>query len=400
MKPDIMWTMGQSLYPAHFQHMQETLCLKSFTLANSFGTPGFGIVEFAFDDAFLKIGIIRIIKLTLIAVDGQVIELGTNADCNDFDLNEMKENKIDVIINASKKEIVYKFEDTNLRCVGYDIKLANDTLASYDYNIKLMELKKDLNKQWSIEENFIPATTNINLSLCKNLKKLVISTCQKVYSSYNSMTKQKEFYVKATEYKPSVAVAESILFKMKNAEAGYYTHPLYYYDQLYLLYVNIALFLNAEPGEIQPYNHSNIYILFFNLIEKINDLISLENKSVKFVKFEKIENFMRLDTLEDSILNSNNLYFVVQKKYDNQPFTIEGLKIASPSRFPILDQLAISGIMKEKVEEVPFRHYLSGSSIFYQLKLGKEWDYVIKDRAVVFKFLDEYNDIQFYLYYF
>ena len=403
MKPDIYWEMGQNLYPVHFKHLQDSLSLKSFVISNEAMMPKVGLCEFAVDDEFLAINVVRVTKFQFITIDGHLIKLNINANFCDYDLSEISAETDEVILyfNAYEQEMIYdEYEQSSLNCVSYEMKFSTEPLANALYSVKIVKLTKQLATNWTVAYDFLPVAININVIQFKQLREQINTLCNKIISNYIGMRKQKEFLQKAVEYKGVVSISHRLLFAMENASVNYLAHPIIFYYFLYELFVDISLFLNSDVYKIPPYNHYDLYACFTLLINKINELISLENQSVKFSKFIADEKYMKIDNLPEEISQVSEVYLVIQKKLETQTVAEQNIKLASPSRFPILDQLALSGVTKTQVEEVPFRHYLSGSTIFYKLELGKEWEFIAKDKAILFQRYPEYEDINFYLYYF
>ncbi|QSH41070.1 type VI secretion system baseplate subunit TssK [Lentisphaerota bacterium ZTH] len=400
MIPDIKWYMGQSLLPDHFEHLQNALSAKSFKIICSSGIPFYGITRLEVEESFLKMGIVRVTKLEMITVDGQVIQQGVNAECKDYDLSSSKENKVELYLNLSDKDILFNDDEKSFKCHGYTLSFSTkpDPTASYYY--KLLCVEKNLSQNWSISGDYLPPTISTSISLCSNLREQAGAICEKIFTSYDRMNKDKDFLLKAVDYKPVMTCAYEIKFHLRNINANNHVHPYFLYKMLHDLYIRVCLFFNVMVEDIEPYDHINIYQCFDLLIGKIEALVSHENRAVKYVKFERDEGFLTARGLEDSILYAQNLYFVVQKRSEEQPFDIEATKLSSPSRYPTINKLALSGLKKNEIEKVPFRHYLSGNCLFYQLAMGKEWDYVIKDRALTFPDKEDYKDIKFYLYYY
>ena len=401
MLPDVKWYMGQSLLPDHFEHMQNALGEKNFKVVSSGGIPLYGIVKLEVEESFLKMGIIRLIKLEMVTVDGQVIELESNAECEDYDLSECEENKVELYLNVNDKEINFSTEEEkNIKCHGYllSFDLKSDPTASSYY--KLLSVEKDLSKKWTLSGDYLPPVVSASIPLCNSLREESMNICEKVFTSYERMNKDKEFLLKAVDFKPVLTCAYDIKFHLNSIEANYHVHPFFLYQMLQWLYIRVCLFFNVIVEDIDPYDHNNIYKCYTILIGKIEELISHENRAVKYVKFEHDEGFLTAANLDDSILYAKNLYFVVQKRSMEQPFDFEEVKLSSPARYSTINKLALSGLKKTEVDKVPFRHYLSGNSLFFQLGMGKEWDYVIKERALTFPDKEAYQDIKFYLYYF
>ncbi|MCP3966194.1 MAG: type VI secretion system baseplate subunit TssK [Lentisphaerae bacterium] len=400
MIPDIKWYMGQSLLPDHFEHLQNALSAKFFKIMCSSGVPFYGVTRLEIEESFLKMGIVRVTKLEMITIDGQVIELEINAECKDYDLSSCKENKVELYLNVGDKDIAYNADEKSFKCHGYLLTFATKPDPSANYYFKLLGVEKDLSKNWSLAGDYLPPTVNASISLCSSLREQSGAICEKIFTSYDRMNKDKDFLLKAVDYKPVLTCAHDIKFHLRNIKANNQVHPFYLYNRLHELYVRVCLFFSVQVEEIDTYDHNNIYQCFDQLIGKIDDLVSHENRAVKYVKFELEEGFLTAKDLEDTILYAKNLYFVVQKRSEEQPFDIDETKLSSPSRYPTINKLALSGLKKTEVKKVPFRHYLSGNCIFYQLGMGKEWDYVIKDRALTFPDKEEYKDIKFYLYYY
>ncbi|UDQ98176.1 type VI secretion system baseplate subunit TssK [Lentisphaerota bacterium WC36G] len=403
MKPDIFWEMGQNLYPVHFKHLQDSLSLKSFIISNESMMPKVGICEFNIDDEFLAINVVRVTKFQFISIEGHLMKLNVNATFCDFDLSEIAADSDEVTLyfNAYETETNYdEYEQASLNCVGYELKFSSEPLANALYSVKILKLTKELQTNWTLAYSFLPVAININVIQFNQLRSDINTMCNQIISNYIAMRRQKEFLQKAVEYKNVVAIAHRTLFALENAAVNHMAHPMTFYFALYELFVNLSLFLNSDIYKIPPYNHYDLYSCFMLLINKINELISLENQSVKFSKFVAEEKFMKIESLPDEIADAKEVFLVIQKKIETQNVAEQNIKLASPARFPILDQLALSGVSKQLVDEVPFRHYLSGSTLFFKLELGKEWEFIVKDKAVEFQRYPEYEDVNFYLYYY
>jgi type VI secretion system protein ImpJ len=400
MIPSVKWYMGQPLLPNHFEALQDSSRLQNFQIINSSGVPYHGINRVSVENMFLNMGVVRLTELQMITGDGQVIELNSNAECNDFDLSTCKENKIDIYLNIYEKDLDYDFNNKPIRCHGYRIKSATNPDPAARYFIKLIELEKELNKTWSILDTYLPSTINLNINLCTALLNKLFEITKRVIISYDHMKKDNDFIQKAIEFRPTLYYAYTVKFNIDNIIHGNNVHPLHLYRLAYELYIRAALYFNIIPEDIPPYDHNKIFDVYNNIIFKIDELISHKNQSSNFIRFELNDKFYQSKNLSDQLLYANHLFFVIQKRSKEQQFDVSELKVTSPSRYSVIDKLALTGIKKTLIKKVPFRHYLSDNCFFYKLSLGKEWDYVIKDKAITFAANEEYKDMKFYLYYF
>jgi len=64
--------------------------------------------------------------------------------------------------------------------------------------------------------------------------------------------------------------------------------------------------------------------------------------------------------------------------------SMEGVKLASRARLPIVHSLALQGIPFRKIERPPFQHGFGSEVEFYLLREGEEWDHALREGAVAF----------------
>lgn len=400
MIPSVKWYMGQSLLPNHFEALQDSSRLQNFQIINSSGIPYYGIYKINIEKMFLKMGVIRVTELQVITVDGQFIELGTNSEYKDIDLTGFSDNKIELYLNFYDKEVDYEFKNKMIKGNGYLIRSLDRADPSAKYFLKLAEIEKDLNNSWSISANYIPSTINLNTSLCLELLSRVLEMTKKIIFNYEHMLKDSDFVLKAVEFRPTLYHAYNIKFSIDNIMSGNNIHPYHLYKLLYNLYVRAGVFFNIVPEEIKPYAHNDILSIFNELLLKIDELIAPKNQTSNFIRFTLNNKYYEVNDLSDKLLFARELFLVIQKRNNEQPFDISELKLSSPGRYSTIDKLALTGIKKTLLKKVPFRHYLSENCLFYKLSLGKEWDYVVKERSITFADNEKYKDMKFYLCYF
>ncbi|MCP4176316.1 MAG: type VI secretion system baseplate subunit TssK [bacterium] len=400
MIPSVKWYMGQPLLPNHFEALQDSSRLQNFQIINSIGIPYHGINKVSIESTFLKMEVVRVTELQIITVDGQFIDIHSNAEYRDFDLSDLSENNIELFLNIYEKDIDYDFNKNKIKCHGYIVKSSACADPSAKYFIKFIELEKELNNTWTVSNKYLPSTINMNISLCTELLNHLLEISKRIIVSYERMNKDSDFILKAVELRSTLYHAYYLKFSIENIMFGNNVHPSCLYSLLYNLYIRAALYFNITPENISPYDHTKIIEIFNTLINKVDELITHKSQSTNFIRFKLFDKFYKSLDLSDKLLYANHLFFVVQKKNKEQPFDISEVKITSPSRFSVVSKLALAGIKKTKIERVPFRHYLSENSLFFKLSLGKEWDFVIKEKAITFASDEKYKDIKFYLYYF
>jgi type VI secretion system protein ImpJ len=179
-----------------------------------------------------------------------------------------------------------------------------------------------------------------------------------------------------------VAVA-ALRARFQDLERGVDLHPFHFYDRLRDLHREVCLLDEVLPDEPPPYDHDNPVACFEPLLKEIERRVSPTPDITHHEPFVRSGDLFRLSPLPAEIAKAAECYLLVQKQNLGEAVSVSGLKMASPSRLQIVQQLVLTGVPLKHVPVPPFRHPFGPNIDFYRLVVGEEWDHALREHGLV-----------------
>jgi type VI secretion system protein ImpJ len=181
---------------------------------------------------------------------------------------------------------------------------------------------------------------------------------------------------------------------------GVSPHPYNFFDALRGFYFEVCSYLELTPdGTLPTYLHDDLGTGLWGWMELLNRAFRPEDTRLTYKPFDCREGqfiLSPLPTLEEGV--QSELYLLVRSEDPSQPPSLEGVKVASPSRLPVVRRLALRGIPFQHVPHPAFPHAFGPEISWYKLSLGEEWQYALRDNGMAFYVTPALQGTQVFLF--
>ena len=184
-----------------------------------------------------------------------------------------------------------------------------------------------------------------------------------------------------------------------NQKAGFRYHPYHLYEALKTFYVDLCLYKNANPEEVSSvYRHDDIAGSMRAVAKPIVDQIQVTKQKTPYLAFERANGLFVLETLPREARQAKEVYLLIQKTRVSEVVSLDGLKLASKARLPVVHQLSLQGIPLDKLERPPFQHGFGSEVEFFLCAEGEEWDYALREGTLAAYDTPELADVKAFLF--
>jgi type VI secretion system protein ImpJ len=391
----VRWQVGQTLLPEHFRAQDEALSAEARLQAELFGLPRTGIASLAWSEAMLAEGSLSISSLTAVLPGGFLVDVPGNAALPSFSLEATGRAEVTVFLHlledtrGTEGVPLYADEPPNVQRVLRRMQLSSE--QSVDRALTSLELasfSKNLQGAWRADVRKVPPLLLVGPNpFLNDLLGELDSLLEKVHGQLRTLLldsyQRGERLASARRTLLEVRRLQSLRADMRG---GICPHPYDFFDLLRRFYFETCCYLEQEPGETLPaYQHDDPGKGLWGWMELLNRVFRPEDTRLTYKPFESRDGqfiLSPLPSLEEGV--QNELYLLVRSEDPSQPASLEGVKVASPSRLPAVRRLALRGIPFQHVPHPSFPHAFGPEISWYKLSLGEEWQYALRDNGMAF----------------
>lgn len=401
------WQMGQTLLPEHFIAQEESLLHETHLRFRLTGVPFYGIGRLKWSEGLLSEGVLSIENISLVLPSGLLVDVPGNSKINSFNLNITGTTKVTLYLHVLGEEEVRDERESLEGEEGLLRKVRQIELSSEQSNnealeiLKFAEFQKDAEGVWTLSNSHIPpllqvGTTPFLQSTLDLLKRMLSLFHYKLMQEITATYLSGENLFNAKQCLLEVYKFQRFLV---NVEEEIHCHPYFFYEAVKNFYTGLCLYRNSTPKNISnAYQHDNLSSCLKETVVPLIEEIQLIKSKNPYVPFEKKDGLFVIHDLPKEIINASEVYFLVQKTRVNETLSIEGLKLASFSRLPVVHQLALVGVPYRKIDSPPFQHPFGAEVDFFILEEGEEWDRVLSQASLAFFDKPEFDKVKAYIY--
>jgi type VI secretion system protein ImpJ len=406
----VYWQLGQPLLPEHFFTQEEAILADSEYRFRMGGLPHHGVAELEWRNSLLDDEVLSLSKLSLKTPSGLLLAIPGNAKlASPLNLQSVGSTKVQVYCHVTKVHEVGNDMQENLgadeselisRAV-YELHLSSEAGFQGAFeSIKLIEFNKGVETNWELSKSFIPPLLLVGPSpfLRNPLKDLQqqLDIFREKLINETASTISAENLLSAKSCLEQVFSMQRLLLNLNNQ---IHLHPYVIYEKLLDFYSSVCTYQNTPPLLVSTlvYQHENLAEIFKKIITNLLGELKSGKSRVPYLPFES-ENGRYTCALPQEVREASAAYLLIQKSHIQSTFDVGNIKLSSPSRSPLVHKLALPGIPFKKVTQLPFQHSFGAEVDFYEVNLGEEWDYTLKELAVVFYMTAEVEGITPYLY--
>ncbi|WP_224249593.1 type VI secretion system baseplate subunit TssK [Hyalangium gracile] len=391
----VRWQVGQTLLPEHFRAQDEALSSEARLHAELSGLPQVGIASLAWSEALLAEGSLSLSTLTAVMPGGFLVDVPGNAAVPSFSLEATGRAEVTVYLHlledtrGTEGVPLYSGEPPNVQRVLHKLQLSSEQSVDRALSsLELVSFSKGLEGNWRPQSEKVPPLLLVGPN--PFLNELLFELDMLLEKAHGQLrTLLLDSYQRAER----LASARRTLLEVRRLQAvradmrvGICPHPYHFFDALRRFYFEVCCYLELEPGESMPtYQHTELAASLGGWMQLLNRAFRPEDTRLTYKPFDSKDGqfiLSPLPALEKGV--ESELYLLVRSEDPSRPPSMEGVKVASPSRLPLVRRLALRGIPFQHVPHPAFPHAFGPEITWYRLSLGEEWQYALRDNGMAF----------------
>ena len=411
----VHWSLGQTLLPEHFAAEGDALEQGIRLSGELAGLPATGVATLAWNEALLARGSLSISSLTAVIPAGEgdlLVDVPGNAKLSAFSLEATGKSELAVHLHvletADDAEGVPLYE-TDSKLVKRDLRvlqLSNEpVLDGAVATLKLAELSKGLDGVWKLSPTFAPELLLVGPNpfldgILLELDGMLDQARGQLRTQILDSLLRSDRLTNARRTLFEVVRVQALREDMKH---GVYPHPYQFFDALRRLYCESACYLELMPDEMFPaempvYRHDEIALG----LDKWRALLAkgFRPQATRTVHqpFENRDGLFSIAPLPLDVPHASESYLLVQRVDPGERVPLDGVKLASEGRLPLVRRLALTGIPFRYLPYPAFPHAFGPEIDWYQLQPGEEWDHAVREDSLAFYVTPALQDAQVSLY--
>ena len=408
----VQWEMGQALLPEHLVAQEDALAAEAALRFRAVGLPDYGIAGLQWNETLLVQGVLAVQNMILILRSGQLLGVRENAVVAPFNLNVSGSARVPVYCHWLNGNACAPVPDQNAASAAGGSNgtvkrivlqlVLNSEQAHPDAieTIKIAEFVKSPDGVWKLAPDYVPPLLRVGSSpfLCAQLEELnqmldpfQTKLSQEIAVSYlsgDSMYSAKQCLKWALHIKRFTA----------NLLGQIHLHPYFVYEELKRFYTEVCFYQETMPQFMEdPYDHDRLGECFQRILGPLRHELQMVHQKSPYIPFD-LKDGMYSVTLPDKLREAREVYFLVQKPHVNVKVVLEGFKMASVPRLPVVHKLALQGVPLKRVDRPPFQHRFGPEVDFHMIVEGDEWDQALRDLSLSFYESAQLQGLKFYLY--
>ncbi|MHC1724555.1 MAG: type VI secretion system baseplate subunit TssK [Syntrophobacteraceae bacterium] len=408
----VQWEMGQTLLPEHLIAQEDSLLAEATLRFRAIGLPDYGIARLQWNETLLLQGVFAVQSMLLILRSGQLLSVRENAFVSPFNLNASGSVRVPVYChlldsNGSSEEsdqsafrLMESANGTVKRVMRQLVLSSEQTHREAIETIKIAEFTKGPAGEWKLAPDYIPPLLQVGSSpflrmeleeLNQMLDPFQHKLSQEIAVSYlsgDSMFSAKQCLKWALHMKRFTA---NLLMQV-------HLHSYYVYEELKRFYTEVCFYQDVMPQFMaDAYDHDRLGECFQRIFEPLRQELQMSHRRSPYIPFEAKEGLFSV-SLPSDLREAKEVYFLLQKPHVNVKTTLEGFKMASIPRLPVVHKLALQGCPLKLIDRPPFQHRFGPEVDFYLIMEGDEWDQALRDLSLGFYDSPQFQGLRFYLY--
>lgn len=415
------WRVGQVLHPRHLLALEDALASEAALRAAVPGLPVYGVARLDWngDDPANKV--LNVKGLTAVFPDGTVVDVPGNASIRGpLDLSKPS---VDVYLHVvdppedGKEEEQPLDEPTEDQIALRDHELelsASGHLPNSRDRLLLGRFILDIDGRYRLDETVIPPLLRIEASA------VVASRVAKVRDQLAQLDRKLDGLAADAlsqgrsrapiqrvriEARKLGALLDDLSGDKKQRRASIPLHPYAVFSALRAFSSELSMLDESKPpGKLPAYDHDYPAACFSQVFEAISEGIEWSPSTSPRVPFV-LDGGRFVATLPDDALTASEVYVVVLKREETDVVPFERVRLASPRRLSLVREYAIQGVPIKR-DPAPRANYGFGAGAeFYSLgtraaapgEEPREWDHVLRERALAFQASSQHEGQRFVL---
>ncbi len=390
----VHWQLGQTLLPEHFITQEEAQEEGLRLRMELGGLPSYGVGALVWNATLLSQGSLSISTLSAVMPGGLLVDVPGNATVAPFSLEATGKSSVTVYLHlleeARNAEGVplYAEDPPVVQRMLHRLSLSLEPVVDgAEATLKLAVLVKDLEGVWRLDSGWVPPLLLVGPNpfldgllseldaLLEHARNLLLTQLSDSYLSRDRLNNARR------------TLCEVYRLQAIRADMSRHVspHPHTLFEALRQLYFEQCCYLEALPDERMPhYQHDDLGKSLGTWMKLVGQGFRPEGSRTTHQPFACRDGLFVLSPMPSDVQEAGELYLLVQRKQPGERLPVEGVKLASPSRLPVVRRLALKGIPFRHVPYPEFPHALGPEIDWYQLIQGEEWRYALREDGVAF----------------
>ncbi|QSQ16455.1 type VI secretion system baseplate subunit TssK [Myxococcus landrumensis] len=390
----VRWHVGQTLLPEHFEAQEAALEAEVRLHASLSGTPGFGVAAMAWSEPLLVGGSLSISTLTAVTPAGFVVDVPGNAVLPPFSLEGTGRAEVTVYLHvmgdttSAEGVRLYTEDPPMLERVLRRLRLsAEPVLDGAIDTLPLALFHRDTEGLWMLAEELVPPLLLVGPhpflgALLSRLDSLLEQARLQLIARLSDSYLRTD---RLTNARRALCEVQRLQAMRSDMQRHISPHPYAFFDALRSLYFEACCYLELMPDRNLPaYQHDAPGKGFLRWLELLTRALQPEATRVTHRSFEPRDGQFIFAPLPPEVLESGELYLLVQRRQAGEPLPVDGVKLAGPSRLATVRRMALKGIPFNHVPHPSFPHALGPEIDWYQLVQGEEWQFALRENGLAF----------------
>ncbi len=390
----VRWQLGQTLLPQHFLIQEESLEAEFRLRVELGGLPSHGVGRLHWNETLLAQGSLSISSMAAVMPGGVLVDVPGNAALSPFSLEATGKSSLTLYLHllaesrSAEGVPLYTNDPPVVQRTLHRLHLSLEpSVDGAMASLKLAVLVKNLEGTWQLEGGWIPPLLLVGSNpfldgMLRELDALL------EHAHHLLLTQLSDSYLRSDRLNNARrTLCEVYRLQALRADMKHqlYPHPYQLFEALRRLYFEQCCYLEALPDERMPtYQHDELAQSLGGWMKLLSQGFRPEDSRSTHEPFACRDGLFILSPLPSEVQSAGETYLLVQRKEPGERLPLEGVKLASPSRLPVVRRLALKGIPFRHVPYPEFPHAFGPEIDWYVLVHGEEWRYSLREDGVAF----------------
>ncbi|MBN8468137.1 type VI secretion system baseplate subunit TssK [Corallococcus exiguus] len=390
----VRWHVGQTLLPEHFVAQEDALDAEIRLHATLSGLPSYGIANMAWNESLLQSGSLSISALTVVTKAGDLMDVPGNSVIAPLSLEAVGKTEFIVYLHVLKETVsaegirLYADDPPVIQRVLHKLQLSTEpVLDGTVASLGLAAVSQDEDGAWHTSADWVPALLLVGPN--PFLEKL-LSTLDDLLDQVRQqlLTNISDTYLRTdrlTNARRALFEVQRLIALRRDMFRQVYVHPYHLFDALRRLYFEACCYLEMLPDEQMPvYQHEGLNEALGGWIRLLQRSFQPEATRSTHKAFQAKEGQYQMTPLPPEIRSASEAYLLVQRTQPGERTPLDGVKLASPTRLPLVRRQALKGVPFKHVPYPSFPHALGPEIDWYLLSNGEEWQHALREDGLAF----------------
>jgi type VI secretion system protein ImpJ len=405
----VRWQTGQMLLPEHFQAQDRAFSAESLLMAELTGLPLSGIGALELNRAQLTAGTFALTSLTALMPGGHLVQVPGNATVAPFSLEETGLPRLPLYLHLMNETrgaeglALYAKDPPGFQRALYVLKLSMEqALDGAVSTLALTVLTKDEQGQWALSQEQLPPLLRAGPhpfleALLSRLDELLDRATGYLCTTLRESYVRGDRLSSARRSLCEVRRVQGLRMDMRN---GLHPPTYHLFETLRRLYLEMCCYLECEPEEQLPvYRHDGPGPGLWRWITLLDRGLRPGTSQRSYLPFNCSEGRFVLSPLPRQEPTPNEFYLLVRRHERDKPRPLDGVKLASPLRLPLVRRQALKGLSFHHVPYPAFPHSFESDIDWYQITTeGEEWQAALREDGLAFPVTPPLDGAQIFLF--